>query len=157
MLGEELHDPDGVEHGGHMRGMGLLPTKTVFVPEKIRTQTTATACAFSDAAIWGYQIHMGRTETGDLPAFCRLPDGSGDGAVGDNVFGTYLHGLFDSGALTTALADWLLTRKGMDPSNRKLETHQDQQEKQIDILADAVRQSLDMDAIYRIMEEYQHE
>lgn len=157
MLGEALHDPDGVEHGGHMRGMGLLPTKTVFVPEKIRTQTTATACAFSDAAIWGYQIHMGRTETGDLPTFCRLPDGSGDGAVGDNVFGTYLHGLFDSGALTTALADWLLTRKGMDPSNRKLETHQDQQEKQIDILADAVRQSLDMDAIYRIMEEYQHE
>ena len=73
------------------------------------------------------------------------------------MFGTYLHGLFDSGALTTALADWLLTRKGMDPSNRKLETHQDQQEKQIDILADAVRQSLDMDAIYRIMEEYQHE
>ena len=157
MLGEELSDPDAVEHGGTMRGMGLLPIKTVFAPEKIRTQTAAAACAFSDAAIEGYQIHMGRTETGNLPPFCRLRDGSCDGAVGDDVFGTYLHGLFDTGELTTAMADWLLVRKGLDPSNRRLETHQEQQEKQIDILADAVRQSLDMDAVYRIMEEYQHE
>ena len=80
-----------------------------------------------------------------------------DGAVQDGVFGTYLHGLFDSGELTTALADWLLERKGLDKSAVTLETHQDYQERQIDILADAVRQSLDMDAIYKIMEEYGHE
>lgn len=108
MLGERLSDPDGVEHGGTMNGMGLLPIETVFSPEKIRTQTEATVCAFADAAIQGYQIHMGRTDTGDLPQFCRLTNGTLDGAVKDGVFGTYLHGLFDSGALTTALADWLL-------------------------------------------------
>ena len=72
------------------------------------------------------------------------------------MFGTYLHGLFDSGELTAALADWLLTRKGLEKADVALESHQDYQEKQIDILADAVRRSLDMDAIYRIMEEYQH-
>lgn len=72
------------------------------------------------------------------------------------MFGTYLHGLFDSGELTAALADWLLTRKGLAKADVALESHQDYQEKQIDILADAVRRSLDMDAIYRIMEEYQH-
>ena len=157
MLGERLSDPDGVEHGGTMNGMGLLPIETVFSPEKIRTQTEATVCAFADAAIQGYQIHMGRTDTGDLPQFCRLTNGTPDGAVKDGVFGTYLHGLFDSGALTTALADWLLARKGLQASEVTLESHQNYQETQIDILADAVRQSLDMDVIYRIMEEYRHE
>ena len=156
MLGETLSDPHGVEHGGTMNGMGLLPIHTVFSPEKIRTQTKATVCAFSDAAVQGYQIHMGRTDTGNLPPFCRLTDGTVDGAVQDGVFGTYLHGLFDSGELTTALADWLLERKGLDKSAVTLESHQDYQERQIDILADVVRQSLDMDAIYNIMEEYQH-
>ena len=156
MLGETLSDPNGVEHGGTMNGMGLLPIHTVFSPEKIRTQTKATVCAFSDAAVQGYQIHMGRTDTGNLPPFCRLTDGTVDGAVQDGVFGTYLHGLFDSGELTTALADWLLERKGLDKSAVTLESHQDYQERQIDILADAVRQSLDMDAIYNIMEEYEH-
>ena len=157
MLGERLSDPNGVEHGGTMNGMGLLPIETVFSPEKIRTQTEATVCAFSNAAIQGYQIHMGRTDTGDLPPFCRLTDGTPDGAVKDGVFGTYLHGLFDSGALTTALADWLLARKGLEASEVTLESYQNYQETQIDILADAVRQSLDMDAIYKIMEEYRHE
>ena len=156
MLGEKLSDPEGVEHGGSMRGMELLPTQTVFTPEKILTQTTAAACAFGNAKVQGYQIHMGRTDTGALPPFCRLPDGSADVAVQDGVFGTYLHGLFDSGELTAALADWLLTRKGLAKADVALESHQDFQEKQIDILADAVRRSLDMDAIYRIMEEYQH-
>ena len=157
MLGETLSDPEGVEHGGTMNGMGLLPIHTVFSPEKIRTQTEATVCAFSDAAVQGYQIHMGRTDIGTLPPFCRLTDGTVDGAVQDGVFGTYLHGLFDSGELTTALADWLLERKGLDKSAVTLETHQDYQDRQIDILADAVRQSLDMDAIYKIMEGYEHE
>ena len=156
MLGETLSDPHGVEHGGTMNGMGLLPIHTVFSPEKIRTQTKATVCAFSDAAVQGYQIHMGRTDTGTLPPFCRLTDGTVDGAVQDGVFGTYLHGLFDSGELTTAMADWLLERKGLDKSAVALESHQDYQDRQIDILADAVRQSLDMDAIYNIMEEYEH-
>ena len=156
MLGETLSDPEGVEHGGTMNGMGLLPIHTVFSPEKIRTQTEAMVCAFSDAAVQGYQIHMGRTDTGNLPPFCRLTDGTVDGAVQNGVFGTYLHGLFDSGELTTALADWLLERKGLDKSAVTLENHQDYQDRQIDILADAVRQSLDMDAIYKIMEEYEH-
>ena len=34
MLGEELSDPFGVEDGGTMRGMGLLPMHTVFTEAK---------------------------------------------------------------------------------------------------------------------------
>ena len=40
MLGETLSDPYGVEAGGTMRGMGLLPMDTVFAEKKTRTQVT---------------------------------------------------------------------------------------------------------------------
>ena len=40
MLGESLSDPYGVEAGGTMRGMGLLPMDTVFAEKKTRTQVT---------------------------------------------------------------------------------------------------------------------
>ena len=157
MLGRRLSDPEGAEFGGETAGMGLLPADTHFVRRKTTVQTEATVSAgpFAGAKLLGYQIHMGRTETEAEP-FCVLPDGTADGAVSGLVFGTYLHGLFDSGELTAALADWLLRRKGLEPVPVQVETHRDYQERQLDLLADTVRKSLDMAAIYRAMEEYEH-
>ena len=43
-----------------------------------------------------------------------MPDGTPEGCVNGNVFGTYLHGLFDSGELTAKLAAFLCGRKGID-------------------------------------------
>ena len=34
MMGELLQDPKGVEAGGGLKGMGLLPIQTVFAGEK---------------------------------------------------------------------------------------------------------------------------
>ena len=157
MLGRCLSDPEGAEFGGETAGMGLLPADTRFARRKITVQTEATVPAgpFAGAKLRGYQIHMGRTETEAEP-FCVLPDGTADGAVSGLVFGTYLHGLFDSGELTAALADWLLRRMGLEPVPVQLETHRDYQERQLDLLADTVRKSLDMAAIYRAIEEYEH-
>ena len=157
MLGRRLSDPEGAEFGGETAGMGLLPADTRFARRKTTVQTEATVHAgpFAGAKLLGYQIHMGRTETEAEP-FCILPDGTADGAVSGLVFGTYLHGLFDSGKLTATLADWLLRRKGLEPVPVQVETHRDYQERQLDLLADTVRKSLDMAAIYRAMEEYEH-
>ena len=66
-------------------------------------------------------------------------------------FGTYLHGLFDEGSLTEALAAWLLARKGIARENFRPQSHWDYQQSQYDLLADAVRASLDLDAVYRAM------
>lgn len=161
MLGENMEDPEGVEGGGSMRGMGLLPCETVFLPQKVRTQVEATvlADAFDGAEITGYEIHMGHTAIvkgcpemqDEVQPFCRLQDGREEGYVCGNVCGTYLHGLFDSGNLTEALAAYLLRRKGMEDVQVKVESHEDYQQRQYDILADNVRSNLDMDLIYKAM------
>ena len=156
MLGNEISDPEGVERGGTMAGLGLLPCKTVFAAEKARTRVRGTVCggSFFGAEVEGYEIHMGRT-TGAAEPFCVLEDGQPEGAVSGNVFGTYLHGLFDSGELTEKLADWLLTRKGLKTDEIRVESHREYEERQFDILAAEVRAALDMEAIYRAMAEYE--
>ncbi len=156
MLGKRISDPQGVELLGDMEGLGLLPVSTLFTPEKTRTRVAATvqAPAFSGAALDCYELHMGITQ-GEAPPFARLSNGKEEGAAQGLVFGTYLHGLFDSGALTERLAQWLLRRKGLEAPDRAIEPRDSYRQRQYDILADAVRKSLDIGALYRAMEEFQ--
>lgn len=156
MLGGELTDPGGVEGGPEaLRGMGLLPCKTAFAPEKTRTLVRARVLKgpLKEAALEGYEIHMGTTEVRGEP-FCRLEDGREEGCRSGNVFGTYLHGLFDSGELTEKLADWLCARKGLPPAGQaEPVSWRRHKEQQYDLLAEGLRKALDMAAIRRILEE----
>ena len=159
MLGRALSDPAGIECKGELPGLGLLPVDTVFTGDKIRTRRKAvcTAEVFSGAALAGYEIHMGSTDTHGASPFCRFDDGSTDGAVCGNVFGTYLHGLFDSGVLVEKLAAYLAESKGIEISHVPIETRAACRNRQYDLLADAVRKALDLKRIYEIMEEYADE
>ena len=159
MLGRTLRDPAGIEMGGELPGLGLLPVDTVFTAEKVRTRRRAvcTAGPLAGAELSGYEIHMGRTDTRAAAAFCRFPDGGTDGAVSGAVCGTYLHGLFDSGAAVEKLAAWLAERKGITVPRVHIETRAASRDRQYDLLADAVRKALDMQRIYEIMEEYDDE
>lgn len=164
MLGERLSDPDGAEEGGELRGMSLLPTQTIFRPQKTRTQAVGLTgdlpgffSCLSSLSLTGYEIHMGKTSyTAPVSPFCTLTplgeEPKEDGAVVGNVCGTYLHGLFDEGAAHT-LARALAEKKGItvgeDGPQRSLAAFK---EEQYNLLADGVRQNLDMDAIYRILE-----
>ncbi len=153
MLGGMLDDSAGTESGRPqtLRGLELLPTRTVFTLEKRRAQVTATAAApFAGAALTGYEIHTGRTTVEGAP-FCTLADGTPDGCVQGSVFGTYLHGLFDSGELTEKFAAMLCRRKGLAPETAAPLTMQAYREQQFDLLADGVRRALDMSAIYAAM------
>jgi len=159
MLGRTLRDPLGVELSGALPGLGLLPVETVFTGEKTRTRRSAvcTAEAFTGAALTGYEIHMGRTDTHGAPPFCRFADGGTDGAVCGSIFGSYLHGLFDSGALVEKLAAYLAERRGIEIRNIHIETRAAYRNRQYNLLADAVRKALDLKRIYEIMEEYADE
>lgn len=160
MLGRTLSDPYGTELGGTLQGLGLLPVDTVFYEEKTRLQSTGTLApmdgtfsSLSGTALTGYQIHMGQT-TGQAQPMIRFSDGFCDGAVCGNVCGTYLHGLFD-GDFAPALGELLLRRKGITPqqSQAAILDAASFHQTQYDILAQALRESLDMQAIYRLMEE----
>ncbi len=158
MLGETLFDPEGMEHGGQMRGMALMPTDTTFMARKTRTRVSGKVrlpdgllSALSGAAFEGYEIHMGQTTLHDgvLP-FVELSDGQPDGAVYENIFGSYVHGLLD-GALGTAIVRYLLRKKGLS-EDIVSETDVDAyKQEQYNALADALRASLDLAQIYRIM------
>ena len=154
MLGRTLDDSAATESGRSqtLRGLGLLPTSTVFSAEKRRTQVSAAAAAgpFAGAALTGYEIHTGRTVVEGAP-FARLADGTPEGCVCGNVFGTYLHGLFDTGELTEKLTAFLCRRKGIRPEAAALVPMAAYREQQYNKLADGVRAALDMAAIYKAM------
>lgn len=160
MLGRLLKDPYNVEGGGELRGMELLDTETVFSPEKVRTRIsgkistlTGELEALSGAELFGYEIHMGNTKLrGRTRPFTVLEGSIGDGAVYENVFGSYVHGLFDGG-LGNALVNLLLVRKGLCAESGEQISAAQHREQQFDFLAAAIRESFDMTAIYKIMEE----
>nr|WP_207753333.1 cobyric acid synthase [Intestinimonas butyriciproducens] len=162
MLGRVLSDPDGVESGGTMAGMGLLPTETIFLGEKTRTRVDGAFrggaglfTALNGVPFHGYEIHMGETAyLEDAVPLSRLTclDRAEklDGAARGNVWGSYVHGIFDSGAFAQALVNALLSAKGLTPDAAAVdwETYQ---EEQYDKLAAGVRASLDIDRIYGIL------
>ena len=163
MLGQVLRDPLGVEEGGSLRGLGLLPIETDFLPQKTRTQTQGRItkaqgffAPLEGCAFQGYEIHMGETRhlSGD-PAAALTGEGweKQDGASQGNVLGTYVHGILDGGELAQKLVSLLFARKGLDPQQVEQMDYKVYKEQQYDILADAIRRSLDMDRVYQILEE----
>ena len=133
MLGEEICDPEGVERGGTIKAMGLLPAVTVFENTKRRTrvtgkfgEVTGILKAMSGAKLDGYEIHMGETIFSDKDAadhkmliqICdQVTDESRwDGAQKKNVYGCYVHGIFDDREVADALIGALLKEKGYEPS-----------------------------------------
>ena len=74
-----------------------------------------------------------------------------DGCQQGNVYGTYLHGLFDSTACAQALVSALLAARGLDPDALVARDMTAYKQEQYDKLADIVRRSLDMDLVYQIL------
>jgi adenosylcobyric acid synthase len=108
MLGSSINDPHGVEGlPGLSPALGLLDIDTELTQDK-RLQQVSGRCTFADAAVSGYEIHMGisRGVALDNPVFTL--DGSPEGArsADDLILGTYLHGLFDNPEACFALLRW---------------------------------------------------
>ncbi|MEG2295170.1 MAG: cobyric acid synthase [Oscillospiraceae bacterium] len=148
MLGQRMSDPHNVEHGGNMMGLGLLPYDTIFEKEKTCTQNKSNLSvvdgifkALSNAPYEGYEIHMGLTDTTDNIVH------SG------NVYGTYIHGFFDKESIIKVIVRALFEEKGLDFSNTQSFDLEQFKQTQYDLLADCLRQSLDMQAIYKLLED----
>ena len=165
MLGETLSDPHGVENGGSMKGMGLLPMETVFAEKKTRTrvhghfgQLSGVFAPLSGAEIEGYEIHMGESVLKENAGTAtKITDSvSGikkeEGAFAGNVCGTYIHGVFDKEASAEAIIRVIGEKKGIDVENMTGVDFAAFKEQQYDILAAELRKHLDMKKIYEILE-----
>lgn len=160
MLGEQLTDSCGAEGTGSLRGMELLSMETDFAPEKTRTRTEGFVgdlqgilMPLSGKKVSGYEIHMGRTRLQKgAQSFVTL-SGNRDGCCKDNVAGTYLHGIFDEEDFRRAFVGLLCERKGVPYGQSGPVSFREYKEQQYDRLAEVLRESLDMEQIYRILEE----
>jgi adenosylcobyric acid synthase len=108
MLGRTVADPHGIEGTpGVSAGFGLLDVDTELAREKRLAQVDG-RCAFADAAVQGYEIHVGSSHGPALerPAFYLGERPEGARSADDQILGTYLHGLFDAPQALAALLQW---------------------------------------------------
>ncbi|MGE5576797.1 MAG: cobyric acid synthase [Syntrophothermus sp.] len=165
MLGMEISDPYGMEtNRGRVAGLGLLPISTTFEEEKLTRRVSARVAGrgpffegMEDGRLVGYEIHMGQSRVAGSvsPAFwveagktshqdgCVNPEG--------NVFGTYLHGLFDNDAFRLNLINRVRKQKGLEPLGQDATPDlRAAREEAFDRLARIVRENLRMDLLYGI-------
>ncbi len=164
MLGRSVSDPYSVEEGGTVRGMELLPMETVLETRKVRTRVEGTFekvpgvfSGLSGRKLKGYEIHMGVSKAaGSCSPLCTLineldGDKKPDGLSGENVYGTYVHGVFDNGKIASVLIEALAQRKGLSLESGLTMDYGEFKETQYDKLAKTLRKHLDMDGVYRIL------
>lgn len=76
-----------------------------------------------------------------------------DGAYYGNVYGSYIHGIFDKEEVVKNVVQALANCKGLDLSAMQAMDYAAYKEQQYDKLADMLRQHLDMKSIYEILEQ----
>ena len=157
MLGDSIDDPDSVEEGGFIRGMELLNISTVLNKQKIRSQVKGKLqdvdgifLGLCGLSYEGYEIHMGRSYHTRTKQDITAPVVVSEDA--HNIYGTYIHGIFDRGEIASAIIRQLAMIKGVSLDGT-MEDYRSLKEKQYDKLADTLRSYLDMEEIYGMLRE----
>ena len=164
MMGMQIDDPDQVEEGGSVRGMGLLDVRTTLKERKTTVQVAGHfgqlegffAC-LSGLKLQGYEIHAGETVIGDsvknLTTLERDGETYQDGVITGNLCGSYVHGIFDKGEIAYRIAKSLAERKGVQLKAMDEMDFKAYKESQYDLLAGEMRKYMDMPAVYQMLRE----
>ena len=171
MLGKVLKDPYHVENDlEEVEGIGLLDVETTFEMEKTTTQVKAILDEnfhgylenLSGKEVSGYEIHMGITKrnenSNNFVTVKQKLEQKVNYQVGSvnkecNVFGTYLHGIFDDIDFTRTILNNIRKIKNLEPIESNVKSFKEFKNQQYDKLADYLREHLDMEKIYEIMNE----
>jgi len=167
MLGRELLDPEGLEGGeGNrqpqskaMRGLDLLPLRTSFSSGKELAQRQVRMRWPSGPALQleGFELHHGRShwlDDGDTEIEALLSDDQDLGwwratPQGGVVAGTYLHGIFESGAWRRRWLNQLRRRRGLQALPELKENHAEQRNRLLERLADSFERHVDLEPLLR--------
>lgn len=146
MLGQYLKDEHGVEGGGEMKGIGLLPHSTEFSESKTRKSQIGKLAnvngifkGLSGMEYEGYEIHMG------------ISPGFGNIINEGNVYGTYIHGIFDRSEISTEIINSLMKSKGIEISHKDVIDMDKYKEKQYEILAENLEKAIDVDKLLAVL------
>ena len=170
MLGEVIRDPQHTEsQNDEVAGLGLLGMETVFASEKLTSQVVAQCQdlhfmgqSISADNLQGYEIHMGHTAfTGEADKHpftvcqrrgkaCASQEGTANTA--GNVFGTYIHGVFDNDVFRRSVLNAIRHSKGLEALANTRNVMAEKQQA-YEHLADVVENALDMEKLYQIMGE----
>ena len=170
MLGEVIRDPQHTEsQNDEVAGLGLLGMETVFASEKLTSQVVAQCQdlhfmgqSISADNLHGYEIHMGHTaftREADKHPFtvcqrrgktCASQEGTANAA--GNVFGTYIHGVFDNDVFRRSVLNAIRHSKGLEALANTRNVMAEKQQA-YEHLADVVENALDMEKLYQIMGE----
>ena len=170
MLGEVIRDPQHTEsQNDEVAGLGLLGMETVFASEKLTSQVVAQCQdlqfmgqSISADNLQGYEIHMGHTaftrEADNHPftvcqrrgKACASQEGTANAA--GNVFGTYIHGVFDNDVFRRSVLNAIRHSKGLEALANTRNVMAEKQQA-YEHLADVVENALDMEKLYQIMGE----
>lgn len=146
MLGQKLSDPYGIEQKGEIEGLKLLPHSTVFEEDKTTKASIGKLAKvdgifskISGVEYQGYEIHMGKSAV------------LGNIINNENVYGTYIHGIFDRPEIAKNIIGALMEAKGIDSQTLEAFNIEEYKESQYDKLADGIRSALDMEAIFKLV------
>ncbi|MGL6065207.1 MAG: cobyric acid synthase [Fusobacteriaceae bacterium] len=151
MLGNRIKDPYEIESNIlEIPGLGLLDIETIMEKEKNTTQYTGIleGCKgffhkLEGVEIKGYEIHQG---VSTIPNNQKITSISSN-----NIFATYVHGIFDNKNFIDSILNTLREKKGMVAVTDGL-SFDEYRQKEFDKLETVLRESLDMNKIYEIME-----
>lgn len=160
MLGRVVEDPLGVESDRpRVDGLGLIAMATRFGAEKNRHRVKGRDL-HGDTYVVGYEIHMGETtlDPGLTPWFeltrerdnITVLDGTADPS--GRLYGTYVHGLFDSTSFLADLVGRLRLRRGLPPLDAtSWERHRSDLADRYGPLAALLRENVDLDPVWRAL------
>ncbi len=151
MIGARIADPHHLESDGKtIDGLGLLDVTTVLALEKTLTRAEAVHME-SGLTVRGYEIHHGVSDSGGIAPLLDHGNGISSGARSSDgrVWGTYMHGIFDADEFRRWFVNRFKARRGL-PLGTEIGVRYDL-EPALDRLAEAVRGSLDMDFVYKLM------
>lgn len=155
ILGKKITDPYETESTVKMtQGLGLLDVATEIETTKVVRRSKGWDKLFG-AKVCGYEIHMGQTRLfNNSQNFADLETGP-DGAINSsgNIFGTYMHGLFDSGEFRKKFLEHVAERKGIFFDNTiERKDYWTEKDENYDQLARHFSEYADVEQIIRIMD-----
>ena len=154
ILGNVIEDPYFVESKiKRIKGLGLLDVKTIHSKKKITKNTKGKLIFDSKTVpIKGYEIHYGESIFGKktIPFAFGSNKKNVIGVYQENVFGTYLHGIFSHDEFRRSVLNSILKNKKMSTS--RIFSYRSEKEKSIRYLAQLVRENLNIKYIFKLME-----